>query len=150
MYISTMLIRMSKWFPSIILLETYPGRLGIELDAPSDKENECGVSYHGQEGINHHLSPSRILPENTNNDDGMLTFFIDPPTSAHEHQVLSHRYLIKLEGGDTYVRHPKYVHMTLIEHNSENRRIWELNLEGFEARIVMPSDFKACEEVHET
>jgi hypothetical protein len=136
-----MLLIISRFGATTIDLIKHPGKLAVELDMNMIPNSR--VVYCGPEGY----FPGDVELQPISTEEGVGTWFLDPPSSAPENQVRRHRYLLQYPGGDNYVAHPAYRNLTLIEHHPE---CWELCVEGIKARIVMPMDFRAPEAVMES
>jgi len=129
----------------VLDLNKHMGLLMVELDTPSS------IRYCGMEG---YFRGERRLEPHPDSDETRNLFVLSPPAEAPRNQLRRHRYLIQYDGGDAYVRHPVYESLTLIEHGPLDDpaapACWELTLDGLDARIVMPPDFRACEQVQDS
>ncbi len=131
-------------------LSKHLGLLMVELDTPSS------IRYCGMEG---YLHGGHQLEPHPDSDETRNLFVLSPPAEAPRNQMRRHRYLIQYDGGDVYVRHPVYKSFTLVEHRDLDdvaapgdvaHRCWELTLDGLDARIVMPPDFRMCEQIQDS
>jgi hypothetical protein len=137
-----MLIRIINFGQITMFPDRNLGHLAVNLNVdPMSK-----ITYYGTSG--QYNDPVEVEAEKET-DEGLLMYFMNPPILAPKNQFRRHKYLITYRTGEVYIRYHAHKVLTLTEHNGD-MKCWELTMDGIDMTVIMPADFKVCEEIQES